>query len=212
MLFGGTVKSIWIKIDPAHSAINFTVRHMMISTVRGQFEEFDGTIEFDEENPEHSTVDVRIDATSTNTREPKRDALLRSADFLDVEKGDIASKCQRKTAVLKASYHPGDRHPVQHRFVGQVVFPLSSKHQPQDLHRPAQAGLVVRRPQVTHLREGAHSEPIETFAKSIFGAISYGIGGYKRSSGRWGDPDQDHQPLVAFIPDAVRQSGRSPGG
>jgi polyisoprenoid-binding protein YceI len=73
------------KIDPAHSAIYFTVRHMMISNVRGQFEDFDGTVEFNEENPENSKVDVRIDAASINTREEKRDDHLRSADFLDVE-------------------------------------------------------------------------------------------------------------------------------
>jgi polyisoprenoid-binding protein YceI len=73
------------KIDPAHSAINFTVRHMMISNVRGGFEKFDGKVEFNEENPEDSNVEVRIDAASINTREEKRDAHLRSADFLDVE-------------------------------------------------------------------------------------------------------------------------------
>jgi polyisoprenoid-binding protein YceI len=74
------------KIDPAHSEINFTVRHMMISNVRGRFEEFDGTVEFDEQNPENSVVDVRIDATSINTREAKRDTHLRSPDFLNAEK------------------------------------------------------------------------------------------------------------------------------
>lgn len=71
------------QIDPAHSEINFTVRHMMISNVRGSFEKFSGTVDFDEENPANSTVDVRIDAASINTREEKRDAHLRSPDFLD---------------------------------------------------------------------------------------------------------------------------------
>lgn len=73
------------KIDPAHSAIHFSVRHMMISNVRGEFQRFDGTIDLDEQNPENTTVDIRIDASSINTREPQRDAHLRSADFLDVE-------------------------------------------------------------------------------------------------------------------------------
>jgi polyisoprenoid-binding protein YceI len=74
------------KIDPAHSEISFAVRHMMISTVRGQFTKFSGTVEFDEANPENSSVEVKIDAASIDTREPQRNAHLRSPDFLDVEK------------------------------------------------------------------------------------------------------------------------------
>lgn len=73
------------KIDPAHSAIHFTVRHMMIANVRGEFERFTGTVELDVEHPENTRVAVEIDAASINTREPQRDAHLRSADFLDVE-------------------------------------------------------------------------------------------------------------------------------
>lgn len=73
------------KIDTAHSHVQFSVRHMMISTVRGEFETFDGTIDFDQENPEDSEVKVRIDAASINTREEDRDNHLRSPDFLNVE-------------------------------------------------------------------------------------------------------------------------------
>lgn len=73
------------KIDPAHSEINFTVRHMMIANVRGRFENFSGTIEFDENNPENSSVEVEIEANSINTREEQRDAHLKSADFLNAE-------------------------------------------------------------------------------------------------------------------------------
>ena len=74
------------KIDSAHSEINFTVRHMMISNVRGRFENFTGTVNFDEANPANSSVDVEIEAASISTREAPRDAHLRSADFLDAEK------------------------------------------------------------------------------------------------------------------------------
>lgn len=73
------------KIDSAHSEINFTVRHMMISNVRGRFEKFSGEVEFDEKDPTLSTVDVKIEAASINTKEPQRDAHLRSADFLNAE-------------------------------------------------------------------------------------------------------------------------------
>jgi polyisoprenoid-binding protein YceI len=73
------------QIDQAHSQIQFTVRHMMISKVRGWFEKFDGTFDMDEQNPENSKVEVRIDVTSINTRDEKRDGHLASADFFDAE-------------------------------------------------------------------------------------------------------------------------------
>jgi polyisoprenoid-binding protein YceI len=74
------------QIDNAHSEINFSVRHMMISNVRGRFESFSGEVNFDEQNPEKTKVEVKIDANSINTREPKRDNHLRSQDFLYAEK------------------------------------------------------------------------------------------------------------------------------
>jgi polyisoprenoid-binding protein YceI len=74
------------QIDNAHSEINFSVRHMMISNVRGRFESFTGAVDFDEQNPANTTVEVKIDANSINTRESKRDNHLRSQDFLYVEK------------------------------------------------------------------------------------------------------------------------------
>lgn len=74
------------QIDNAHSEINFSVRHMMISNVRGRFESFSGEVYFDEQDPANTTVEVMIDADSINTREPNRDNHLRSADFLYAEK------------------------------------------------------------------------------------------------------------------------------
>jgi polyisoprenoid-binding protein YceI len=71
------------QIDSAHSEIQFKVRHMMVSWARGSFEKFSGTINFDEQNPENSTVEIQIDAASINTRQADRDAHLRSPDFLD---------------------------------------------------------------------------------------------------------------------------------
>lgn len=66
------------QIDSAHSHVQFSVRHMMISTVRGRFNAFSGTVEFDEDNPTSSTVDVVIDVASIDTREQQRDDHLRS--------------------------------------------------------------------------------------------------------------------------------------
>ncbi len=73
------------QIDPAHSQVQFAVRHMMISNVRGRFENFTGTVDFDEANPARSSVTVQIEAASINTREPQRDGHLKSPDFLNAE-------------------------------------------------------------------------------------------------------------------------------
>jgi polyisoprenoid-binding protein YceI len=73
-------------IDTSHSQIQFSVRHMMISNVRGRFENFSGTVDLDEENPENSVVNVTIDIATLNTRDAQRDGHLRSADFFEIEK------------------------------------------------------------------------------------------------------------------------------
>jgi polyisoprenoid-binding protein YceI len=73
------------KIDPSHSEIQLSVRHMMISKVRGRFESFSGEVNFNEENPAASSVDVTIDASSISTRDEGRDGHLKSPDFLNVE-------------------------------------------------------------------------------------------------------------------------------
>lgn len=74
------------KIDSAHTQSNFTVRHLAISSVRGEFESTTGMVKIDEKDLAKSSVDVTIDAASIHTREDKRDAHLRSPDFFDVER------------------------------------------------------------------------------------------------------------------------------
>ena len=86
-------------IDSAHSAVHFSVRHLMVSNVRGEFAKVSGTVQFDAEHPESSTVEVTIDAASINTREPQRDTHLKSADFLDVEKFPTLTFRSKKIAV-----------------------------------------------------------------------------------------------------------------
>ena len=73
------------QIDPNHSAVEFAVKHMMFTTVRGRFKDVKGTIEVDEQNPDRSVVNVEIAAASIDTGSADRDTHLRSADFLDVE-------------------------------------------------------------------------------------------------------------------------------
>jgi polyisoprenoid-binding protein YceI len=71
--------------DPSHSHLEFSVRHMVVGKTRGRFGSFSGTVNVADE-PSASSVAVEIDATSVDTRDPKRDEHLRSADFLDVER------------------------------------------------------------------------------------------------------------------------------
>jgi len=92
------------KIDPAHSEINFTVRHMMISNVRGRFEKFDGLVEGDEKNIANSTVDVQIEVGSINTKEAQRDAHLRSADFFNAEAFPYMTFKSSRVEALDASH------------------------------------------------------------------------------------------------------------
>lgn len=72
-------------IDQSHSEVGFSVRHLMIATVRGRFDSVTGSATFDPENIESGAIEVEIDAASVNTRESTRDGHLRSADFFDVE-------------------------------------------------------------------------------------------------------------------------------
>jgi polyisoprenoid-binding protein YceI len=72
--------------DYAHSGIDFTVRHLLVSKVRGRFTKWSGKLELDEENLSKSSCEVEIDVTSVETHEPQRDAHLRSGDFFEVEK------------------------------------------------------------------------------------------------------------------------------
>ncbi len=73
-------------IDASHSEVGFAVKHLMISTVRGRFAGVTGTVTFADGDFSQATAEVTVDAASIDTREEKRDAHLRSADFFDVEK------------------------------------------------------------------------------------------------------------------------------
>ena len=80
-----TATTTW-NIDPAHSAAEFKVKHMMISNVKGQFAKVTGVLTLDEVELSNSHVDTLIEAASIETRDAQRDAHLKSADFFDVEK------------------------------------------------------------------------------------------------------------------------------
>lgn len=73
-------------IDPVHSSIQFSIRHMMVSNVRGHFTGVKGTIVHDTENPANSSIEAEIDVSSLNTADESRDAHLKSADFFELDK------------------------------------------------------------------------------------------------------------------------------
>jgi len=78
-------KTAW-KLDPAHSIVEFSAKHLMITTVKGRITDIEGTIYTDEKDLKNSSVEATLKAVSLDTRTEQRDQHLRSADFLDVEK------------------------------------------------------------------------------------------------------------------------------
>lgn len=120
----GLIAGVWA-IDPAHSEVSFTVRHLMVSKVRGTFRTFSGELKV-AENLLDSSATATIDLNSIDTNEPNRDAHLRSADFFEVEKypamtfsstairpdgddyvlvGDLSLKGVTKPVELKLEFH-----------------------------------------------------------------------------------------------------------
>lgn len=97
------------KIDPAHSSIEFAVKHMMFTTVKGRFTDAGGTIQFDPKNPTGGHADITIGTASIDTREAQRDAHLKSVDFFDVENfAAITFKSTRIEGTSKSFRMSGD--------------------------------------------------------------------------------------------------------
>ena len=85
MTAGGARAETW-NIDPVHSNISFSARHMMISDVKGEFDKFSGTVTGTANDPNSVQIEATIDTASINTRSDKRDADLKGPNFLDVAK------------------------------------------------------------------------------------------------------------------------------
>jgi polyisoprenoid-binding protein YceI len=93
------MKSLY-KIDPAHSSIRFSVRHLMISNVRGGFTGVSGEVAFDPENLNQSTIDAEVDVATVSTGDANRDGHLKTAEFFDVEQ--FPKMSFKSTAIEKA--------------------------------------------------------------------------------------------------------------
>jgi polyisoprenoid-binding protein YceI len=83
-----TAVTVW-QLDPAHTQVEFSAKHMMFTTVKGHFGKISGTIRLDEQDISRSSVEAEIDAASLDTRVEQRDTHLRSQDFLHVEQHPV---------------------------------------------------------------------------------------------------------------------------
>ncbi len=92
------------QLDYGHTRIGFTGRHLMVSTVRGEFEKFQGTVEFHEHDVRRSKAEIQIEAASVNTHNAQRDEHFRSADFFDVENYPYIT-FKSKRVVLNDAHH-----------------------------------------------------------------------------------------------------------
>jgi len=131
---------VTLEADPAHTTAGFAVKHMMVTTVRGQFSKVNSTLHWNKDDPAKSTVEVKIDPASINTNNEKRDTHLKSADFFDVQKcpemtfksnqvhksgsdkfkvaGDLTMHCVTKPVTLEVQFAD---HPVKSPF-GTTVY------------------------------------------------------------------------------------------
>jgi polyisoprenoid-binding protein YceI len=87
--------------DTVHSSVAFSVRHLMISRVKGHFDKWSGTLELDDANPTAAKISIRMEAASVNTQDQQRDDHLRSADFFDA--GNYPEIAFESTGVKKLS-------------------------------------------------------------------------------------------------------------
>jgi polyisoprenoid-binding protein YceI len=99
------VATVWA-LDPAHTLVEFSAKHMMITTVKGRFTEVSGEIHLDETHPDASSVQAELGVASINTGVGQRDDHLRSADFLDAE--NFGKITFRSTGVQGAVDRVGD--------------------------------------------------------------------------------------------------------
>ena len=124
-----TAVTTW-NIDPVHSNAQFKVKHMMISNVKGEFTGVTGKLELNSTDITKSKIEASIDATTINTREPQRDAHLKSADFLDVEKFPVLTFKSTRVSKVKADELSVEGNLTIHGVTRNVVFEVEGPSAP----------------------------------------------------------------------------------
>ena len=132
------------EIDPTHSEVLFSIRHAMITTVRGHFNVISGHLHIDEENPSNSWVDAQADPSSVNTRDERRDGHLKSPDFFDVAQyPTITFKSNNVQHVGGSNYKvTGDL--TMHGVTKSVTFDADYAGQGKDAFGNQRAGISVK--------------------------------------------------------------------
>jgi polyisoprenoid-binding protein YceI len=133
LLMAATAQASDWRIDPAHSTIGFSVRHMMLNDVHGAFTRVEGAIHDDLDDVARSSVEVVIDIASVDTHEPKRDAHLKSPDFFDAAKFPrMTFRSTRVEKVEDALAVTGnlDMHGVIRPITLRVLFPRQTVRDP----------------------------------------------------------------------------------
>jgi polyisoprenoid-binding protein YceI len=124
-----TAVTTW-NIDPVHSNAQFKVKHMMISNVKGEFTAVTGKLEVNNADITKSKIQASIDASSVNTREPQRDAHLKSADFLDVEKFPVLTFKSTRVSKVKVDELSVEGNLTIHGVTRNVVFEVEGPSAP----------------------------------------------------------------------------------
>jgi polyisoprenoid-binding protein YceI len=145
----GFVSAQTWEIDPSHSSVGFAVSHMMVSSTKGQFKKFSGTVVMDAKDASKNKIDVSIDAASVDTNDAKRDEHLRSPDFFDVKKfpaitfksTSVKSKGPKKLAVAGDLTIRGVTKPVKF----DATLTPEVKDPWGNIRRGAQASLKINR-------------------------------------------------------------------
>ncbi len=101
VLFLASAQAATYNVDESHSVVGFSVKHLVVSKAKGRFNKFSGSFDFDEKKNEVSKIDVKIDVTSVDTNEKKRDEHLSSADFFDVKNHPSMTFVADKVVVKK---------------------------------------------------------------------------------------------------------------
>jgi polyisoprenoid-binding protein YceI len=136
----GAVASTW-EIDPVHTTVEFSVRHMMVSNVRGQLGKVAGTVDADEKNPSHAVIKATIDAASIDTRNEDRDKHLRGPDFLDVAQYPTITFASKKIEKAKDGHWNVTGDLTLHGVTRAVVLDVEGPTQPvKDPYGKTRAG------------------------------------------------------------------------